>query len=124
MRELRFALPWSALVSDNRRYGRGHILSRQYRQARTEVAGFCNMAALKARWRKTDAIVHLEVEVIEPDRRRRDLNFSKALKDSISYSSVIWDDDSQVRSETWRFVGRDKATAGATVLIRILDPDK
>jgi Holliday junction resolvase RusA-like endonuclease len=79
------------------------------------------MAALKADWAKTGAVVHLEVEVIEPDRRRRDLNFSKALKDSISYSSVIWDDDSQVRSETWRFVGRDKSTAGATVLIRILD---
>jgi Holliday junction resolvase RusA-like endonuclease len=121
VRELRFALPWSALVSDNRRYGRGHILSRQYRKARHEVAGYCNMAALKADWEKTGAVVHLEVEVIEPDRRRRDLNFSKALKDSISYSSVIWDDDSQVRSETWRFVGRDKSTAGATVLIRILD---
>jgi Holliday junction resolvase RusA-like endonuclease len=121
MKELRFTLPWSALVSDNRRYGRGHILSRQYRLARNEVAGHCNMASLKTGWRKTDAIVHLEVEVIEPDRRRRDLNFSKALKDSISYSSVIWDDDSQVRSETWRFVGRDKATAGATVLIQILD---
>lgn len=120
MKELRFSMPWSALVSDNRRYGRGHILSRQYRQARKEVAAHCVIAALAARWEKTDAVVHLEAEIIEPDRRRRDLNFGKALKDSITHAGVIWEDDSQVRSETWRFTGRDKRKAGVNICITIV----
>jgi len=118
---LTFHLPWEALVSDNRRYVKGHILSKQYRDARNAMAGFANVAALKADWRKTTKPVKLECHIIEPDRRRRDLNFSKALKDAISYCGGVWEDDSQVRWECWRFVGRDKAKAGATVRITLLE---
>lgn len=117
---LEFTLPWSALVSDNRRYVKGHILSKQYRQARLDAAGFANVACLKARWVKTSQPVRMDVVITEPDRRRRDLNFSKALKDAISFSGVVWDDDSQVRAECWSFAGRGtKDTAGAVVRITL-----
>lgn len=71
-------------------------------------------------WVCTDQPVQMEVWVWEPDHRRRDLNFSKALKDGISEGGAIWVDDRQVRYEAWYFVEatkRSKAHAGAWVVI-------
>lgn len=121
MKGLTIQLPWEALVSDNRRYVKGHILSKQYREARTHAAAIATEAARRAEWRRTVKPVKLEVAIVEPDRRRRDLNFSKALKDALSHAGGIWDDDSQVRWECWRFTGRDKDKAGAIVRITILE---
>jgi Holliday junction resolvase RusA-like endonuclease len=65
--------------------------------------------------------VGLRVIVREPDRRRRDFNWSKNLKDGITEGGGVWLDDSQVREEQWQFVKPDKRTAGATIHIWILE---
>ena len=121
MSGLTIVLPWEALVSDNRRYVKGHILSKQYRDARTHTAALATAAAKAAKWRQTVKPVRLDVAIIEPDRRRRDLNFSKGVKDAISHAGSIWEDDAQVRAECWQFIGRDKAKAGAVVRITLLE---
>lgn len=121
MSGLTIVLPWEALVSDNRRYVKGHILSKQYREARARAAAIAIETAAKAKWRRTVKPVRMDVAIIEPDRRRRDLNFSKALKDAISQAGTIWEDDAQVRAECWQFTGRDKDKAGAVVRITFLE---
>jgi hypothetical protein len=64
----------------------------------------------------------LYVLVREPDRRRRDLNFSKNLKDGITDVGGVWVDDRQVRDERWVFQPAEKGkTAGATITIWRLD---
>lgn len=117
---LAFDLPWSALCSDNRKYVTGYILSKQYREAKAAVRDAAIVASKAQRWAMTDVAVRLDVEVREPDKRRRDLNFQKALMDAITESGTVWHDDSQVRQMCWTFAGRDKARAGATVTITIL----
>lgn len=115
-----FDLPWSALCSDNRKYVTGYILSQQYRTAKAAVRDAALAAAKAQQWAMTDAPVRLDVELREPDRRRRDLNFQKNLMDAITESCAVWQDDSQVRQMCWTFAGRDKERAGATVTIAIL----
>jgi Holliday junction resolvase RusA-like endonuclease len=58
---------------------------------------------------------------IEYDRRR-DLNWSKQVKDAINGSDAVWWDDSQVRQEFWYMAGVDKENPGATVTVVLL-PD-
>lgn len=63
----------------------------------------------------------LKALVWEPTRHRRDLNFSKALKDGITEGGAVWEDDWQVRDEHWLFVDgpgkRNPAHAGAIITI-------
>jgi Holliday junction resolvase RusA-like endonuclease len=121
--ELRFHIPWSALCSDNRKYLSGRfILSSAYRASKEEIGTRSTLAARKAKWKRVEGPVSLCVVVREPDRRRRDLNWSKNAKDGITAGEGVWWDDSQVRVETWAFTEPcDKDRAGAEVLIRTLD---
>ena len=125
MSELTFTVPWSALCSDNRKFISGQfILSKEYRESKQAIGLLSVAAARKAKWVRAEGPLALEVVVREPDRRRRDLNWSKNAKDGITAGEGVWWDDSQVRWELWRFSEEgppDKATAGATVTIRTLD---
>ena len=125
MPELTFTIPWSALCSDNRKFISGQfILSKEYRESKQAIGLLSVAAARKAKWVRAEGPLALEVVVREPDRRRRDLNWSKNAKDGITAGEGVWWDDSQVRWELWRFSEDgppDKATAGATVTIRTLD---
>jgi len=125
MSDLTFTVPWSALCSDNRKFISGQfILSKEYRESKQAIGLLSVAAARKARWTRAEGPLALEVVVREPDRRRRDLNWSKNAKDGITAGEGVWWDDSQVRWELWRFSEEgppDKATAGATVTIRTLD---
>ena len=125
MSELTFTIPWSALCSDNRKFISGQfILSKEYRESKQAIGLLSVAAARKAKWVRAEGPLALEVVVREPDRRRRDLNWSKNAKDGITAGEGVWWDDSQVRWELWRFSEEgppDKATAGATVTIRTLD---
>lgn len=112
-----FDVPWSALCSDNRKYVARYILSKQYRQAKAEVQAAAMRAADKARWKLYDDSLSLVVVVREPNRRRRDFNYQKALMDAITESGVVWQDDSQVRQMLWTFTGVDKLNPGATITI-------
>ena len=115
-------LPWTALCSDNRKYlGRQFILSNEYRGAKELTAMLALKAAREARWQRLEGPVGLHVAVREPDRRRRDLNWSKQVKDAITASEAVWWDDSQVRWELWWFEPQSKEQAGATVTIYALD---
>jgi Holliday junction resolvase RusA-like endonuclease len=115
-------LPWAALCSDNRKYlGRQFILSNEYRRAKEYTANLALAQASLARWQRLEGPVGLHIAVREPDRRRRDLNWSKQVKDSITASEAVWWDDSQVRWELWWFEPQNKANAGATVTIFALD---
>ena len=122
---LTFIVPWAALCSDNRKFVSGSFhLSREYRNSKQLIGQFALAAARKAKWVKAEGPLALEVVVREPDRRRRDLNWSKNCKDGITQGEGVWWDDSQVRWELWRFSEEgppDKATAGATITIRVLD---
>ena len=119
-----FFAPWEALCSDNRKYKFRFVLSDQYRESKFAIGDFATMAAMDAGWEQTTAMLGLSVVVTEPDRRIRDLNFSKGVKDGISSSGSIWADDSQVRVEHWAFAqgGPDVAWAGAWVTVWRLDP--
>lgn len=115
-------LPWDALCSDNRKYlGRQFILSSEYRGAKNLTAALALKAARESRWQRLEGPVGLHIAVREPDRRKRDLNWSKQVKDAITQSEAVWWDDSQVRWELWWFEPQDKANAGATVTIFALD---
>ena len=120
---LTFSVPWSGLCSDNRKFINGQfILTKEYRESKALIGQLSLAAARKAKWARQEGPLALEVVVREPDRRRRDLNWSKNAKDGITAGEAVWWDDSQVRWELWRFVEPcDRATAGATVTIRILD---
>lgn len=120
---LTFRIPWEHLVSDNRKFiSRKFILTAQYREAKRAIALYATAAAKKAKWKRAEHRLKLEVAVTEPDHRMRDLNFSKAVKDGINESEAVWWDDCQVRWELWRFIGEpDKTQAGAEVTISTLD---
>lgn len=125
MADLTFSIPWSALCSDNRKFISGQfILSKEYRESKQAIGLLSVAAARKAKWTRAEGPLALEVVVREPDRRRRDLNWSKNAKDGITAGEGVWWDDSQVRWELWRFDESgppDKALAGAVVTIRTLD---
>ena len=125
MSDLTFTVPWSALCSDNRKFISGQfILSKEYRESKQAIGLLSVAAARKAKWTRAEGPLALEVVVREPDRRRRDLNWSKNAKDGITAGEGVWWDDSQVRWELWRFSEDgppDKALAGAVVTIRTLD---
>lgn len=120
---LTFRVPWVALCSDNRKYVSGYILSKEYRESKQLIAEWSLAHARRVGWVKTKRPVGMRIIVTEPDRRRRDFNWSKNLKDGITQGEGIWDDDSQVRDEHWQFAAPDRATAGALIRIWILgDP--
>jgi Holliday junction resolvase RusA-like endonuclease len=123
--ELVFTIPWSALCSDNRKYVTGYVLSREYRESKAFIAALSVAAAKKQHWSCTLERIALAVSIREPDKRRRDINFSKNLKDGITMGGAIWEDDSQVREECWSMcdhLPRSKDTAGATITITLLPP--
>lgn len=122
MSELRFSIPWAALCSDNRKYVKDYILSSEYRASKELIGALSLAAARKAKWARPEGKLGLAVGVREPDRRRRDLNWSKNLKDGITQGEGVWWDDSQVRDERWYFIEPDddkpsKDKAGAEVHI-------
>jgi Holliday junction resolvase RusA-like endonuclease len=123
--ELVFTIPWSALCSDNRKYVTGYVLSREYRESKAFIAALSVAAAKKQHWVCTLERIALAVSIREPDKRRRDINFSKNLKDGITMGGAIWEDDSQVREECWAMcdhLPRSRDTAGATITITLLPP--
>jgi Holliday junction resolvase RusA-like endonuclease len=123
MNSLTFSVPWSGLCSDNRKFINGQfILTKEYRESKALIGALSLAAARKQKWSRQEGPLALEVVVREPDRRRRDLNWSKNCKDGITAGEGVWWDDSQVRWELWRFVEPcDKATAGAVITVRVLD---
>jgi Holliday junction resolvase RusA-like endonuclease len=120
---LTFEVPWSGLCSDNRKFINGQfILTKEYRESKALIGALSLAAARKQKWARQEGPLALEVVVREPDRRRRDLNWSKNCKDGITAGEGVWWDDSQVRWELWRFVEPcDKSRAGAVVTVRVLD---
>jgi Holliday junction resolvase RusA-like endonuclease len=121
---LTFSVPWAALISDNRKYVTGYILSKEYREAKQLIGQLALAAARKAQWERQEGRLMIDVIVREPDRRRRDLNYQKAFLDGITDSEAIWRDDSQIRKAVWEFDDvneRDKTKAGAVVTITVLD---
>ena len=118
--QLSFRVPWEALCSDNRKYVSGYILSKEYRESKQLIATLSTVAAKRAKWQMPEGRIGLRVVVTEPDRRRRDFNWSKNLKDGITQGEAVWFDDSQVREEHWLFAAPDRANAGATITIWIL----
>lgn len=124
MTALTFSVPWAALISDNRKYVTGYILSKEYREAKQLIGQLALAAARKAQWERQEGRLMIDVIVREPDRRRRDLNYQKAFLDGITDSDAIWRDDSQIRKAVWAFDDgheRDKTKAGAVVTITVLD---
>ena len=90
---------------------------------RAIIAALSVAAAKKHGWHCTLERIALAVSIREPDKRRRDINFSKNLKDGITMGGAIWEDDSQVREECWAMLDhlpRSKDTAGATITIYTL----
>jgi len=121
--QLTFRVPWEALCSDNRKYVTGYILSKEYRESKALIGALSLAAARKVQWPRPAGRLGLRVTVTEPDRRRRDFNWSKNLKDGITQGEGVWHDDSQVREEHWLFAAPDKATAGATITVWELDEE-
>lgn len=121
--ELTFRVPWEALCSDNRKYVTGYILSKEYRESKQLIGELSLAAARKAKWQRPEGALGLRVTVTEPDRRRRDFNWSKNLKDGMTQGEGVWWDDSQVREEHWLFASPDKAHAGALIVVWTLTPE-
>ena len=112
-------VPWHALCSDNRKYKFRFVLSVQYRDAKALIGLLVLQAARQQHWGLTEDPVSLNVVVREPDKRRRDFNWSKNLKDGITLCGGVWKDDQQVREERWVFDEgpRSREKAGATITI-------
>jgi hypothetical protein len=111
---LKFWVPWTMLCSDNRKYVKGYILSKQYRGAKEALAAHSAHCAKVTGWVLTDAPLSIRWVVTEPDQRRRDLSFSKVTKDAITLGGAVWHDDDQAREEHWLFTATpNKADAGA-----------
>lgn len=122
MKSLTFTVPWNALCSDNRKYVTGYILSKEYRESKALIGQLALAAARKAKWARQEGRLALHVVVTEPDRRKRDFNWSKNLKDGITQGEGVWWDDSQVRDEHWQFAPTpDKQHAGAVITITPLE---
>ena len=120
MTKLTFTVPWDCLCSDNRKFLSGKfILSQEYRAARELMAVHAKIAMKKQKWVVPQGKLKLTVVVVEPDHRKRDLNWSKATKDSLTHAGV-WSDDSQVRWELWQSDKVDKAGAGAVITVETL----
>jgi Holliday junction resolvase RusA-like endonuclease len=121
-----FFVPWDGLCSDNRRTIFRHVLSKEYRHAMQTIASNAAKAAQAQGWKRTPYAVTLTVDIREPDQRKRDLNFSKVVKDGIGAALVVWEDDQQVRDEIWRFDDENPPApehAGAiiTIALRVKD---
>ncbi len=114
---LTFDVSWAALCSDNRKFVTGYILSKEYRQSKALIGELSLSAAKSSGWPIAIVDLGLYVRIREPDRRRRDFNWSKNLKDGITQGGGVWQDDSQVREERWTFDTPDKQNAGATITI-------
>lgn len=113
-------VPWDGLCSDNRKFLSGKfILSQEYRAARELLAVHAKVAMKKQKWVVPQGKLKMTVIVVEPDHRKRDLNWSKATKDSLTHAGV-WVDDSQVRWELWQANAVDKSNAGATITVEDL----
>lgn len=120
MPKLTIQVPWTALCSDNRKFLSGKfILSPEYREARELLAVHAKVAMKKQKWTAPQGKLKMTVVVVEPDHRKRDLNWSKATKDSLTHAGV-WIDDSQVRWELWHADTVDKEKAGATITVEAL----
>lgn len=119
MPELTFRIPWEHLCPDNRKFLSGKfILSAQYRSAKEAVALLATVAAKKGKWKRATGPLGLDVALVEPDHRKRDiLNHSKMLCDAITASEWVWWDDSQIAVAHFRRDGTDKLNAGATIRI-------
>lgn len=115
---LRFFLPWQVLCSDNRKFVKGHILSAQYRKAKDDVARISAESAAFVGWEQTTWPVSVRFVLTEPNRKSRDLSFSKCTKDGITQGAGVWEDDVQCRDEHWLYRDeRDPINAGAWVSI-------
>jgi len=124
MAELIFTVPWAALCSDNRKFIKNYILSGEYRDSKQLIGQLSLSAAKMSGWPIAAVDLGLYVLVREPDKRRRDFNWSKNLKDGITEGGGVWEDDSQVREERWKFAASDKQNAGATIHIWILEEER
>jgi Holliday junction resolvase RusA-like endonuclease len=119
--QLIFNVPWAALCSDNRKFKFRFHLSDKYRNSKKLIGQMSLAAAKKNGWPLAVVDLGLYVLVREPDRRRRDFNWSKNLKDGITEGGGVWEDDSQVREERWKFDAPSKKNAGATIHIYVLE---
>jgi len=50
MTSLTFSVPWAALISDNRKYVTGYILSKEYREAKTLIGQLAMAPPEKDGW--------------------------------------------------------------------------
>jgi Holliday junction resolvase RusA-like endonuclease len=90
-------LPWAVLASDNRRHiiaGRSRriILSKAYRAQRDAAALLC-----KTQWKQAPikGDVSLHIQIVPPDKRRRDLtNHLKLVCDAMT--GIVYADDCQI----------------------------
>jgi len=122
--EMFIRLPWHALCSDNRKFlNRRFVLANRYRQSKALISRLAAETAREQQWTLTAAPLEIIALITPPDHRRRDLNFSKNLKDGITDSGAVWRDDSQVRRELWDMTRvPDRTRAGALIAIRLCTP--
>jgi crossover junction endodeoxyribonuclease RusA len=102
--ELRFLVPGPPQAKERPRKGKG---GRFYTPARTRlyeahVRAHARAATARSRWqRHPGAMYRVELAVIFPDARRRDIdNTAKAVLDACN--GVAWEDDSQISELTVR----------------------
>lgn len=113
---LRFTVPWSALVSDNRKYGAQIVrngstqfpklsLSEQYRSAKAKARQLATRAMEGAG--PTDEPLAITARVYVPDNRPgHDVcNFAKCLLDAMQ--GVVYWNDAQVHRALWERAGVD-----------------
>lgn len=122
-KSLTFTVSWDALCSDNRKFKFRFHLSDRYRASKKLIGQLSLAAAKKHKWPLATVDLGLYILVREPDKRRRDFNWSKNLKDGITEGGGVWEDDSQVREERWKFDLPSKKNAGATIHIWILEKE-
>lgn len=130
MLPLHLVLPWSALVSDNRKYaptarrdsnGQAHpllILRQEYREAKAKARSIAR-DALPAGVEPIAAPIALTARVFVPDNRRHDVvNFAKCVQDA--FTEVVYADDCWLYANHWLRAGVDVDRPRAEITITLI----
>jgi Holliday junction resolvase RusA-like endonuclease len=100
--------PWSCVLHDNHRLipARGRLItSPEYREKKDKAENIALTVLSKRIFGRRDIV--LVADCWFPDKRKRDAgNYRKLLTDAMT--GIVYADDAQLVSETWRRAGYDK----------------
>ena len=120
MADVTLTLPWAVLCSVNKRVNRvgDRIrLTREYRQSKEAARLLVSSQTRDVPLMEGPVAVDLAFHM--PDRRKRDPdNLLKLIHDALT--GFVYEDDDQIRRQSWEVVGVDRDDPRAEITVRAL----